>query len=229
MILESFLSFFSRIFCFTAFVSNKSSFPQPLSIEEENRLVELCKNGDASARETLIRHNLRLVAHIVKKYSGAGEADDLISVGSIGLIKGIETYNLDKGSRLATYASRCIDNEILMYIRANKKHRNTLSLSSAVGQDKDGNEITLMEVLPADATADPFVTVENSVAINSVYSVLDKTLSEREKLIISMRYGLYGYEIHTQLQIAEILDISRSYVSRIEKKAIGKLKKVLQE
>lgn len=227
MILESVLGFFSKIFCFTAFVSNKSSFPQPLSREEENELICLAHSGNAEARETLIRHNLRLVAHIVKKYNGAGEADDLISVGSIGLIKGIESFNADKGSRLATYVARCIDNEILMYIRASKKHRNTVSLTSPFGQDKDGNEVSLMDILPAGDDADPYIKIENSVMAESLIKFIDTTLNEREKIIIRMRYGLNGYSPHTQLQIADILNISRSYVSRIEKKAVEKLRSAL--
>lgn len=229
MIFETFMGFFSRVFCFTAFVGNKSSFPTPLSIDEENELIELAHSGDKSARETLIKRNLRLVAHIVKKYSGAGEADDLISVGSIGLVKAIESFNPVKGSRLATYASKCIDNEILMYIRANKKHRSVVSLSSSVGQDKDGNEITLMEVLPADESCDPSILAENSVAMENVRRTIEQNLTEREKLIVKMRYGIGGYDTYTQLQIASILDISRSYVSRIEKKAIGKLRRALSK
>ena len=136
MIFETFMGFLSKIFCFTSYVNNKSSFPNPLSVEEERAYIERVKKGDSEAREILIRHNLRLVAHVVKKYSGAGEADDLISVGTIGLIKGIESYEYGKGSQLATYVAKCIDNEILMYIRANKKHRGTVSLSDPVGVDK---------------------------------------------------------------------------------------------
>lgn len=149
MIIETFLTFLSKIFCFTSFVNNKGSFPKPLSPEDEREYLLKARSGDMKAREMLIRHNLRLVAHIVKKYSGAGEADDLISVGSIGLIKGIETFEYGKGSQLATYCAKCIDNEILMYIRSNKKHRSTVSLGDSVGTDKDGNEITLMDILPS--------------------------------------------------------------------------------
>lgn len=147
MVFESFLAFLSKVFCFSAYIKNNGSFPKPLSPEDEKKYLELCREGDREAREILIRHNLRLVAHIVKKYSGAGEADDLISVGSIGLIKGIQTFEYGRGSQLATYAARCIENEILMYIRANKKHRNDVSLSESVGSDKDGNDITLIDVL----------------------------------------------------------------------------------
>ena len=179
-----------------------------------------------NAREILIRHNLRLVAHIVKKYSSAGEADDLISVGSIGLIKGIESFEYGKGSQLATYVARCIENEILMYIRANKKHRSVMSLNEPVGVDKEGNEITLMEILPASED-NPFEKVENKMLMDKVQAIIKKVLTKREYLIISMRYGVNGARVYTQLEVAEKLNISRSYVSRIEKKAIGKLRKAL--
>ncbi len=223
MIVETFLTFLSKIFCFTSFVNNKGSFPRPLPLEQEKEYVVRVKQGDARAREILIRHNLRLVAHIVKKYSSAGEADDLISVGSIGLIKGIETFEYGKGSQLATYCARCIDNEILMYIRANKKHRSAVSLGESVGTDKDGNEITLMDILPGEGE-NAFNKVESKVLYRQVLEVMDKVLDGREKQIICYRYGI-GTKQLTQMQIAEKLDISRSYVSRIEKKAIGKLSK----
>ena len=167
MVFESFLAFLSKVFCFSAYIRNSGSFPEPLDEEEERKYLEASKQGDAEARDILIRHNLRLVAHIVKKYSGAGEADDLISVGSIGLIKGIRTFEYGKGSQLATYAARCIENEILMYIRTNKKHRNNVSLSESVGSDKDGNDITLIDVLsvPADSIVED---VENKVLMEKV-------------------------------------------------------------
>lgn len=223
MIIETFLTFLSKIFCFTSFVNNKGSFPQPLSPEKEREYLLKTKNGDLKAREMLIRHNLRLVAHIVKKYNNAGEADDLISVGSIGLMKGIETFEYGKGSQLATYCAKCIENEILMYIRANKKHKNTLSLSESVGTDKDGNEITLMDILPAKNDG-VFTQVESEVLYSQIIEIIDKVLTPREKKIICYRYGI-GVERLTQLQIAKELKISRSYVSRIEKRAIEKLGK----
>lgn len=228
MIVESFLSFLSRIFCFTSYVNNKGSFPKPLPPKEEYEYLMRAKNGDAEAREVLIRHNLRLVAHIVKKYSSAGEADDLISVGSIGLIKGIESFKYGKGSQLATYVAKCIDNEILMYIRSNKKHRNTLSLSESVGIDKDGNEITLMEILPAKDES-MFSKIENNLVMQRVMEVTKQVLNKREYKIICMRYGLEGERVHTQLEVAAKLNISRSYVSRIEKKAVEKLSKELKK
>ncbi len=226
MIFESFLTFLGKVFCFTSYVNNKGSFPQPLTPEEERDCIERTKNGDKAAREKLIRHNLRLVAHIVKKYSNAGEADDLISVGSIGLIKGIETFEYGKGSQLATYAAKCIENEILMYIRANKKHRGNVSLSESVGVDKEGNEITLMDILPMKEES-VFKKVETGILLERVLKVIDTALKGRENTIIKMRYGIGYPRSYTQLEIAAKLNISRSYVSRIEKKALEKIYKEL--
>lgn len=221
MVFESFLAFLGKVFCFSAYIKSSGSFPEPLSEEEERKYVALCKEGDVKAREILIKHNLRLVAHIVKKYSGAGEADDLISVGSIGLIKGIQTFEYGKGSQLATYAARCIENEILMYIRANKKHKCNVSLSDTVGSDKDGNDITLIDVLsvPADSVIEE---VENKVLMEKIIACVNE-LPPRERTIITLRYGLNGGMAYTQLQVAEKLQISRSYVSRIEKKVLSKI------
>lgn len=225
MIIETLITFFSKIFFFTSYVSGGNSFPPPLSSAEENECLEKLKNGDVDAREKLIRHNLRLVAHVVKKYSSAGDADDLISVGTIGLIKGIETFKQDKGSMLATYVAKCIDNEILMYIRANKKHRNAVSLYDPVGVDKDGNEITLMDVLPSDDNR--FTKIEDNVIMEKVKKIIQEKLNKREQEIIIMRYGLDDDEPKTQLEVAQILNISRSYVSRLEKKIIAKIGKYL--
>lgn len=225
MIIETLITFFSKIFFFTSYVSGGNSFPPPLSQQEENECLEKLKNGDVDAREKLIRHNLRLVAHVVKKYSSAGDADDLISVGTIGLIKGVETFKQDKGSMLATYVAKCIDNEILMYIRANKKHRNAVSLYDPVGVDKDGNEITLMDVLPSDDNR--FAKIEDNVIMEKVKKIIQEKLNKREQEIIIMRYGLDDDEPKTQLEVAQILNISRSYVSRLEKKIIAKIGKYL--
>ena len=228
MIFESFLTFLSKIFCFTSYVNNKGSFPPPLSQEDERKYLELSKNGDKAAREMLIRHNLRLVAHIVKKYNNAGEADDLISVGSIGLIKGIETFEYGKGSQLATYAAKCIENEILMYIRSNKKHRSNVSLGESVGMDKEGNEITLMDIIPIKGDS-VFKKVETDILWNKVLEIVDTSLNKRENLIIKLRYGMNeGKKTQTQLEVAEMLDISRSYVSRIEKRAIEKISRAIK-
>ena len=226
MIIETLMSFFSGIFCFSAYVSGGGSFPPPLSPEEERECVVACKNGDLKAREKLIKHNLRLVAHVVKKYSSAGEADDLISIGTMGLIKGVETYEYGKGSLLSTYAAKCIDNEILMYIRANKKRRGDLSLSDPAGVDKDGNEISLMDVIPSP-DENVFTGVENAVTVRQIEKIVAEKLKPRERLVMEMRYGLNGKSAHTQLEVAHELNISRSYVSRIEKAAIGKISELV--
>ena len=227
MIFESLVTFLSKIFFFTGYINNKGSFPKPLSKEDEQKNLILSKQGDKQARELLIRHNLRLVAYIVKKYPNAGEADDLISVGSIGLIKGIETYDVSKGYGLAAYASRCIENEILMYIRANKKHKQCQSLQDSVGLDKEGNELTLMDVIPVKEES-IFSVVENKIDLERVNKLIDRVLNEKEKEIIRKRYGIDDGIAMTQLQVAAQLDISRSYVSRIEKKAISKISKELK-
>jgi len=226
MIFETLLTFLSKVFFFTAYVNNKGSFPDPLSPEDERKYLQRVKEGDGVAREMLIRHNLRLVAHIVKKYTGAGEADDLISIGSIGLIKGIETFEQGKGSQLATYAAKCIDNEILMYIRANKKHRQNVSLSESVGVDKEGNEITLMDIIPVKEES-IFHKVETAILWEKVLAIIESELTDWEKEIIKKRYGIGSGKTHTQLEVARSLDISRSYVSRIEKKAIQKISREL--
>lgn len=221
MIFETFMTFLSRIFFFTSFVNNNGSFPKPLTAEEEQRYFERYKNGDKQAYDLLVRHNLRLVAHIVKKYNNAGEADDLISVGSIGLIKGIETFSPEKGCQLTTYAAKCIENEILMYIRANKKHKVAISLFEPIGTDKEGNEITVMDVVQCDSRE--LEKIENKIVIDKIRSVMDQTLTDIEKTIIVYRYGLNDGTALTQAQLAKKLGISRSYVSRIEKRAIEKL------
>ncbi|MCH5157779.1 MAG: RNA polymerase sporulation sigma factor SigK [Clostridiales bacterium] len=225
MIIESFMTFLSRIFFFTSFVNNNGSFPKPLSPDEEREYLQKYRNGDKAAYDVLVRHNLRLVAHIVKKYSNAGEADDLISVGSIGLIKGIETFEFGKGCQLTTYAAKCIENEILMYIRANKKHRQTVSLYEPVSEDKDGNDIVLMDVITRDDN--DFESIENNIVLEKVKKVMKSTLSDDEYTVVTLRYGLDGEDAKTQSEVADRLGISRSYVSRIEKRAIGKISKAL--
>ena len=219
------MTFLSRIFFFTSFVNNNGSFPKPLKPEEERAYFDKYKSGDKSAYDILVRHNLRLVAHIVKKYNNAGEADDLISVGTIGLIKGIETFSPDKGCQLTTYAAKCIENEILMYIRANKKHRQAVSLFEPVGSDKDGNDIALMDVIPQ--TEDGFEAIENGLVLEKVKSLVKEVLDETEKDVIELRYGLIDGNSMTQAQVAKHLNISRSYVSRIEKRAIEKVSEAL--
>ncbi len=225
MIFETFMTFLSRIFFFTSFVNNNGSFPKPLTPEEERAYIERYRNGDREAYDMLVKHNLRLVAHIVKKYNNAGEADDLISVGSIGLIKGIETFEPDKGCQLTTYAAKCIENEILMYIRANKKHKQAVSLFESVGTDKEGNDIALMDVIPQSGNS--YDDIENNIVLEKVKEVMKRVLTDDEQDVINLRYGLNGTPAQTQSQVAKKLDISRSYVSRIEKRAIGKISKAI--
>ncbi len=210
----------SKIFVFAGAVQGKGSFPKPLPPEEEKKYLALARAGNAEAKNTLVRHNMRLVAHIVKKYSGAAETDDLMSVGSIGLIKAINTYQEGKGTALATYTARCIENEILMLLRAGKKHKNTLSLSDPVGFDKDGNELTIMDVVAEDESV--FSRVEQSIRREKFIKLLKDILNMREYTIITLRYGLKDGVPLPQREVAKKLGISRSYISRIEKKAIQK-------
>ncbi|MDN5293061.1 MAG: polymerase sporulation-specific sigma factor [Eubacteriales bacterium] len=204
------------------------SFPRPLSEEEEAEYLERMAAGDTEARNALIEHNLRLVAHIVKKYEGSGvENDDLISIGTIGLIKAINTYDRSKGIRLATYAARCIENEILMCMRSLKKRRGEVSLSDPIGFDKEGNEITLSDVLGTDPD-EVIDRVESNIERKRLYERL-KFLGRRERKVLEMRFGLLSGIRFTQREVAKQLGISRSYVSRIEKKAITKLLSGLAE
>ncbi|HCL03454.1 MAG TPA: RNA polymerase sporulation sigma factor SigK [Lachnoclostridium phytofermentans] len=204
------------------------SFPKPLSAKEENEMLLQCKAGNKVARDTLIERNLRLVAHIVKKYNTPDrETDDLISIGTIGLIKSIDTFDSNKGIRLATYASRCIDNELLMMLRSGKKQAREVYLYEPIGSDKEGNEINLLDVIEStdEDIVDIFEIQEN---IKRLYTFLNTALNEREQEIIIMRYGLSGEKEITQREIADKLGISRSYVSRIEKKALKKLKDLFE-
>ena len=208
------------LFCFTGSYSN-NAFPEPLSKEEEEKQINLLLKKDKNARNTLIEHNLRLVSHIVKKYSLNEDTDDLISIGIIGLIKGIDSFTPSKGNKLTTYCARCIDNEILMYFRNNKKNNQNISLDEQIGYDKDGNEISLLDVLKTpnkDYVEDINLKDNLELLLNNI-----NILSDREKIIIYKRYGLFNYEELTQKEIAKELKISRSYVSRIEKRALTKL------
>ena len=212
---------FSDLKLFTASYSN-NVFPDPLTKEEEEKCIELYLNGDNEARRKLIEHNLRLVAHIVKKYdSKAEEQDDLISIGTIGLIKGVDSFSNKHGTRITTYCARCIENEILMYFRSNNKNSKNVSLNESVGFDKDGNEITILDILKAPKP-DFLEEIDKKDNIKLLLNYLD-ILSSREKEIIIRRYGLYNYPEQTQKVIAKELKISRSYVSRIEKRALTKI------
>ena len=223
MIIESFMSFMNKIMLFSAYVNNASNFPKPLSLEDEKKYFEAFWAGDKSAKDLLITHNLRLVAHIVKKYNSSNEADDLISVGSIGLIKAINTFKYGKNTQFSTYAARCIENEILMLLRANKKHNVVMSLSETLGKDKDGNEVTVMDIV-ANEKEDVISCVENNILTEKLLSIIKQVLSTREYQIICMRFGLNGARSYTQREIAKKLGISRSYISRLEKKALDIMK-----
>ena len=200
------------------------SFPPPLTAAEEQYYLQKYTEGDLEAKHILIEHNLRLVAHVVKKYQGTGEdTDDLISIGTIGLIKAVTTFNPQKASRLSTYAARCIENELLMYFRAKKKHSKEVSLYEPIGTDKEGNEINLLDVIestPVDIVENCYIRENTACLLRS----LKKILSEKEYQVICYRYGLFGMEEKTQREIAQKLCISRSYVSRIEKNALQKLR-----
>ena len=219
------LSVLNGIALLVSYISN-NAFPQPLSEEDEALQVARMKAGYEEARNILIEHNLRLVAHITKKFEGTGEDnDDLISIGTIGLIKAINTYDPSKGTRLATYAARCIDNEILMYLRTTKKIKVEVSLYDPIGVDKEGNEITLIDVLGTehDIVADLVESIFEQKRVMEKIVILNK----RERKVLELRYGLFNKLRKTQREIAKKLGISRSYVSRIEKKAIEKLMKEL--
>lgn len=219
-----FLSFIlGKIVFFTGSVLSKNSFLKPLSQEEEEECIDRLEKGDMEAREKLINHNMRLVAHIVKKYAGAGETDDLISIGSIGLIKAINTYKKDKGTKLATYTARCIENEILMMLRHQKKFSKDIYLSDPVGSDNEGNELTLMDLLYAEEDA-VFLEVDKSIERERLITFLRENLTKREYVVICLRFGLKDERNYAQREVAKLLKISRSYVSRIEKKAVEKLK-----
>lgn len=205
-----------------------SSFPNPLTEKEEQHYVELLAENDTDARTVLIERNLRLVAHIAKKYIGPNtNQDDLISIGTIGLIKAVNTYSAGKSTRLATYAAKCIENEILMSIRASKRLSREVSLSLPIGTDKDGNEISLNDILGTD-TDEIIDSISLKIQVGKLYQAIDRVLSSREKTVIVARYGLDGNEPRPQREIAASLNISRSYVSRIEKKALEKLKRALE-
>ncbi|MCI1856598.1 MAG: RNA polymerase sporulation sigma factor SigK [Sporolactobacillus sp.] len=213
--------FLKHVLLLVSYVKN-NAFPQPLSEPEERDCLRRMAEGDADARNQLIEHNLRLVAHIVKKFNNTSEdTDDLISIGTIGLIKAIESYQPGKGTKLATFAARCIENEILMHLRGLKKTRKDVSLNDPIGQDKEGNSISLIDVLKS-ANKDVVDEISLNLESKKIYQAL-AVLDEREKEVVIDRYGLNNHKDLTQREIAEKLSISRSYVSRIEKRALMKL------
>jgi RNA polymerase sporulation-specific sigma factor len=214
-------SIIRNLFCFTGSYSNEV-FLDPLTKEEEEECIKKKMEGDITSRNKLIEHNLRLVAHIVKKFdSKLTDTDDLISIGTIGLIKGVDTYSPDKGVKITTYCARCISNEILMYFRKNNKYTKDISLNEAVGYDKDGNEVALEDIIKTE-NKDMVDEIDNYDNIKLLYNYLD-VLTKREREIIVNRYGLDNREEQTQKNISKKLGISRSYVSRIEKRALTKL------
>ena len=224
-----FLEFLKSAIFVVGYIQGGSLFPEPLTSEEEKKYLELMAKGDEEARNILIERNLRLVAHVTKKYATTNvDQDDLISIGTIGLIKGINSFNLEKGSKLSTYVSRCIDNEILMHLRATKKLNAEIYLNEPIGKDKDDNVVTLQEVLENnDRPIEDEVDLKMKIKL--LYKKIKEVLKDREKTIIELRFGLDGHKPKTQHEIAKMMGISRSYVSRIETKAIHKLANEIKE
>ncbi len=218
----------AKLTFFAGSVVGTNSFPKPLSPEEEMECVLRMKAGDKSAKDKLVTHNMRLVAHVVKKYSGSADTDDLISVGSIGLIKAINTFEPEKGTHLATYTARCIENEILMLLRSSKKFKNDVYLSDSVGTDKDGNELTLNDLL-FEKDDEVFEKVDKSIERKKFLNFIKEQLTEREYTVLCLRFGLKGEKTYAQREVAKFLKISRSYISRIEKKAIDKLRLAIKK
>jgi RNA polymerase sporulation-specific sigma factor len=220
--LLSALAFIVKELLFLVSYVKNNAFPQPLSAQEEEKYLQLMAQGDQEARNILIEHNLRLVAHIVKKFENTGEdTEDLISIGTIGLIKAIESYSQGKGTKLATYAARCIENEILMHLRSLKKTKKDVSLHDPIGQDKEGNEISLLDILKSESE-DVVDTIQLNMELEKIRKYID-ILDEREREVIISRFGLDLQKEKTQREIAKELGISRSYVSRIEKRALMKM------
>ena len=228
-VIGGFLSFMGSGTFAVGYIANNSLFPEALSSEEEKKYIQMMSKGDEEARNILIEHNLRLVAHVCKKYANSNvDQDDLISIGLIGLIKGINSYDVHKNIKLSTYISKCIDNEILMYLRSIKKLNSEVYLEDPIGKDKDDNTITLKEILENDDK--PIEEeIELKLRIKKLYEKIKSSLQERERTILELRFGLNGAEPQTQHEIAKEMGISRSYVSRIETKAINKLAKEIKE
>ena len=223
MIFESYINFIQKLMFFSSYVKNNSSFLKPLTSKEEDEYLEkYYKFKDEESFKILIEHNLRLVAHIVKKYNGADEADDLISVGSLGLIKAIKSFKPNHGTQFSTYASKCIENEILMLLRVNKKHKNTISIEEALGADSEENELAIIDVMFESDNVEEMVS--NSIISEKLEDKLKTVLTKREYIIICLRYGLNGNPALTQREVANKLKISRSYISRLEKKALDTIR-----
>lgn len=225
---EVLISLMRDLIFLAGYVGGGNAFPPQLSKAEENKYLKLYKEGDKNAKNILIEHNLRLVAYIAQKYSSEGNLDDMISIGIIGLIKGINTFEPDKNPKLATYIARCIENEILMVLRSSKKLSNEVSLDETIGIDKEGNNMTFSDILAAP-NVDIIEEISLKTDIQKLYNTMKKVLSENELNIISWRYGLNNSDKKTQKEISDILGISRSYVSRIEKKALKKLAAAMEK
>ena len=222
------LTLLGGLWLLTLHVSASGSFPRPLTAKQERDCLERMSRGDRAARNELVEHNLRLVAHIAKKYYAlSGDQDDLISIGTIGLIKGISTFKPDKKVRLATYASRCVENEILMHFRSQRKYQGDVSLSDSIDSDREGNALSLMDVISVEDDMLENLDARDSCA--KVRRCVEHCLTEREAKVISLRYGLDGEGPRTQREIASSCGISRSYVSRLEKKALGKLREAMEK
>lgn len=229
MILEGFFTLLSNLLLFTSRLDTANSFPHPLSAEKEREYLDRFRNsGDLEARNILIKHNLRLVVFIAKKYVNYPDNDELISIGTLGLMKAINSYNPDKGSQLATYASRCIENEILMTMRSYKKRAQDMSIYESIGNDKNGNEMPIIDLLQTDEDS-VYAKIDAEFMRRTVKHLTEKYLSDREKAIITMRFGLDGNPSLTQQTVADIMGISRSYISRIEKKALAKLRTAFEK
>ncbi len=218
----SFFSLFTHLFHLILGIGSNQSFPPPLAAHIEQEYFEKAARGDEDARQLLILHNLRLVSHIVRKYYGtAKNQEDLVSIGSIGLIKAVDSFNVQKGARFATYAAKCIQNEILMFFRSQKKLNNEISINETIDVDRDGNPLTYIDVISSDDTVAE--DLDRKMQTEKMMRMLNTVLCERERQIIVMRYGLFGQKSRTQRETADLLGISRSYVSRIEKSALKKL------
>jgi len=228
VVFENFITFLSKVMYFTGLVGDRSSFPKPLSKTEEAEYIAKFHAGDMAAKELLIKHNLRLVAHVVKKYNGAAEADDLLGHGTIGLIKAINTFKPEKGTQISTYAARCIENEILMYLRVNKKHQPVGSLNECLGCDREGNDVCLVDIVTDDMD-DANEAAERALVMTKLVERMRERLNPREYKIVALRYGLADNIALPQREVAKRLGISRSYISRIEKRAIELIREIVTE
>ena len=229
MVFENFITFLNKVLFFSGLVAREQSgFPKPLSKSDEENYIRAFHAGDMAAKEILIRHNLRLVAHVVKKYNGAAEADDLLGCGTIGLIKAINTFRPDKGTQISTYAARCIENEILMFLRVGKKHIGVASLDECLGAGHDGDDICMVDIVPDDYP-NQFDTAEHRLVMKKLVGEMKKRLNDREYKIIALRYGIENNIALPQREVAKKMDISRSYISRIEKHAIEVIREIVNE